>query len=86
MSRSGIVDSVVSVLRNGFVNLLSKVETMKEWLQHLKVEIMDVMVASANICFALYSLRELHGESKLYSSSFFGSSIFGQTYVVFIFF
>jgi hypothetical protein len=51
MSKNGIVDSVVSILRSGFVDLLSKVEIMKKWLRHLKVEIMDVMAASANICF-----------------------------------
>ncbi len=50
MSISGMADSVVLILRNGFVNLPSKVETMKEWPWHLKVEIMDVMAASANIC------------------------------------
>jgi hypothetical protein len=50
MSRSGMVDNVVLILWNGFMNLSSKVETMKEWLWHLKVEIMDVMAASANIC------------------------------------
>jgi hypothetical protein len=50
MSRSGIVDNVVLILRSGFVNLLSKVETMKEWLRHLKIEITDVVAASANIC------------------------------------
>ncbi len=50
MSRSGIVDNVVLILRSGFVNLTSKVETMKEWLWNLKIEFMDVMVASARIC------------------------------------
>jgi hypothetical protein len=44
------VESVVLILRSGFVNLLSKVETMKEWLRHLKIEIIDIVVASANIC------------------------------------
>jgi hypothetical protein len=50
MSRSGIVDNVVSILKSGFVNLPSKVETMKEWLRHLKVDMMDVMTTSANMC------------------------------------
>jgi hypothetical protein len=50
MSRSGIVDSVVSILRSGFVNLTSKVETMREWLWNFKIEFMDVMIATARIC------------------------------------